>query len=141
MTVTDDRELKRILQESRTVASVGVSSSRDKPGYWIFHYLKGHGYRMIPVNPTASEIQGLKSFPDLPSLPLRPDVVQIFRKSADVPPIVEHAIQIRAKVVWMQKGIINEEAAARAEAAGLQVVMDRCMMETHQRLLGESFRI
>jgi len=137
MTINDDATLTQILKTVRTVATVGVSSSEDKPSYAIFSYLKAHGYNMIPVNPTAAMIQGGKSYPDLLAIPGKVDVVQVFRKSEDVPPIVEQAIQIGAKVVWMQEGVINEAAASRAQAAGLQVVMDRCMRETHRRLLGE----
>ena len=135
MTINNDNELKQILRTMKTVASVGVSSSEEKPSYWIFNYLKEHGYQMIPVNPTASEILGAKVYPDLASIPQKIDVVQVFRRPEDVPPVVEQAIRIGAKIVWMQKGIVNEDAAQKAEAAGLKVVMNRCMMETHQRLL------
>ncbi len=141
MTINDDNELRQILKTIRTVASVGVSSSEEKPSYWIFNYLKEHGYQMIPVNPTASEILGQKTYPDLASIPQKIEVVQVFRKPEDVPPVVEQAIKVGAKIVWMQKGIINEEAARNAESAGLKVVMNRCMMETHQRLLGDKFKI
>jgi predicted CoA-binding protein len=133
--INNDNELKQILKTIQTVASVGVSSSEEKPSYWIVNYLMEHGYQMIPVNPTASEILGVKAYPDLASIPQKIDVVQVFRKPEDVPPVVEQAIQIGAKIVWMQKGIANEDAARRAEAAGLKVVMNRCMMETHERLL------
>jgi predicted CoA-binding protein len=141
MTINDDNELRQILKTIRTVASVGVSSSEEKPSYWIFNYLKEHGYQMIPVNPTASEILGQKTYPDLVTIPKKIEVVQVFRKPEDVPPVVEQAIKVGAKIVWMQKGIINEEAARNAESAGLKVVMNRCMMETHQRLLGDKFKI
>jgi predicted CoA-binding protein len=141
MTINDADTLKQILKTVRVVASVGVSSNEEKPSYGIFGYLKAHGYQMIPVNPTAAEIQGSKVFPDLLSIPDKVDVVQVFRKPEDVPPVVEQAIQIGARVVWMQEGVINEAAAARAESAGLQVVMDRCMRETHRRLLGEAFHV
>ena len=137
--ITDDKDLKQILKTVKIVASVGVSSSDEKPSYWIFDYLKNHGYNMIPVNPTAAEIHGEKVYPDLASIPNKVDVVQVFRKSEDVPPVVEQAIKIGAKVVWMQEGIQNLDAARKAEAAGLQVVMNRCMMKTHQRLLGGLF--
>jgi predicted CoA-binding protein len=140
MTINDDRELKEILQTVKTVASVGVSSNDEKPSYWIFNYLKEHGYHMIPVNPTATEILGEKVYPDLASIPEKVDVALVFRKPEDVPPVVEVAIQIGAKVVWMQEGIVNEQAAQRAEAAGLKVVMNRCMMKTHQRLMGSPIR-
>jgi predicted CoA-binding protein len=141
MVINDDIELKQILTSIRTVASVGVSSNDEKPSYWIFNYLKEHGYRMIPVNPTATEILGQKVYPDLASIPEKVDVVQVFRKPEDVPPVVEQAIKIGAKIVWMQEEVINEEAAQKAEAAGLRVVMNRCMMKTHQRLLGERFHL
>ena len=136
MPINDDRELKAILQTARTVACVGVSSNEEKPSYFIFQYLKEHGYQMIPVNPTATEILGQKVYADLASIPAKVDVVQVFRKPEDVQPVVEAAIQIGAKVVWMQEGIVNEQAAQMAEAAGLKVVMNRCMMKTHQRLMG-----
>jgi uncharacterized protein len=137
MAITEDRELREILTKTKKVASVGVSSSAEKPSYGIFAYLKAHGYIMIPVNPTAPAIQGEKAYADLLSIPGKIDVVQIFRKAEDVPPVIEQAIKIGAKVVWMQAGIINEEGAKQAEAAGLRVVMDRCMMKTHQRLIGK----
>jgi len=135
MTINNDNELKQILETIRTVASVGVSSKEEKPSFGIFYYLMQHGYQMIPVNPTAAEILGLKTFPDLVAIPQKVDVVQVFRKPEDVPSVVEDAIRIGAKIVWMQKGIVNEDAARVAEASGLKVVMNRCMMETHQRLL------
>ena len=141
MPINDDGELKRILTTIKRVASVGVSSSPEKPSYGIFEYLKGHGYEMIPVNPSTPEIQGLRTFPDLISIPGKIDVVQVFRKPEDGPPVVDQAIAIGAKIVWMQEGVINEEAARRAEAAGLRVVMNRCMRETHRRLLGTQFHL
>ncbi|MEW5938025.1 MAG: CoA-binding protein [Chloroflexota bacterium] len=141
MTISDDRELKEILKTVKTVASVGVSSNDEKPSYWIFHYLMQQGYKMIPVNPAATEILGLKVYADLASIPDKVDVVQVFRKPEDVPPVVEAAIQIGAKVVWMQEGIVNEQAAQKAEEAGLKVVMNRCMMKTHQRLMSGPFAV
>jgi predicted CoA-binding protein len=136
MPIESDNELREILKSVRTVASVGVSSNPDKPSYGIFEYLAEVGYHMIPVNPTVSEILGRRTYPDVPSIPAKIDVVQVFRRPEDVPPVVEQAIQAGARVVWMQEGVVNKEAAARAEKAGLKVVMDRCMMKTHQRLLG-----
>ena len=134
--MNDDRMMKEILSSARTVASVGLSSNPDKESYGVAAYLKQHGYRVIPINPAADEILGEKSYPDLASVPEKIDVVQVFRKPEDVPPVVEQAIKAGAKVVWMQEGVVNEEAAARAEKAGLKVVMDRCMRETHRRLFG-----
>ena len=132
-----DQMMKDILLSTRTIASVGLSSNPGKESYGIVQYLKSQGYRVIPVNPTAEEILGEKSYPDLESIPEKIDVVQVFRKPEDVPPVVESAIKVGAKTVWMQEGIINEEAAQKAREAGLQVVMDACMRATHRRLIGE----
>jgi len=134
--MNSDKVMKEILLSARTVASVGLSSNPEKESYAIVSYLKEQGYQILPVNPTATEILGQKAYPDLESIPGKVDVVQVFRKSEDVPPVVESAIRIGAKVVWMQVGIVNEAAAARARAQGLQVVMDACMRVTHRRLIG-----
>ena len=128
-----DEMMKEILDSTETIASVGLSGNEEKVSHWVAVYLQGQGFRVIPVNPTTDKILGEKSYPDLVSIPGKIDVVQIFRRSEDVPPIVEDAIKIGAKVIWME-GIVNEEAAARAREAGLQVVMDACMRATHQRL-------
>src|SRR5574340_1170193 len=127
MTIEDDKQLLEILTHAGKVASVGVSSNPEKVSYEVFAYLLEHGFDMIPVNPTATEILGRKSYPDLPSIPDKVDIVQVFRKPEDVPAVVEQAIQIGARVVWMQEEVINAEAARTAEARGLQVVMNRCM--------------
>lgn len=131
-----DHVLREILQSAKTIAVVGLSSSQEKESYRIASYLREQGYRVIPVNPTAPEIMGEISYPDLQSVPEKIDVVQVFRKSEDVPPIVDDAIQAGAKVVWMQEGIVHEEAAQKALEAGLQVVMDACMRSSHRRLIG-----
>ena len=133
----NDELMRQILTNSKTVASVGLSSNPAKESYGIVNYLVGQGYDMIPVNPGASEILGAKAYPDLLSIPRPVDVVQVFRPSADVPPVVDQAIQIGAKVVWMQLGIYNAQAAEKARAAGLLVVMDHCMREEHKRLIGQ----
>lgn len=130
----NDIELKRILESTRTIASVGLSSNPTKESFGVGSYLIEHGFNLIPVNPTAPEILGRKAYPDLLSIPQKVEVVQVFRPAEDVPPIVEQAIQIGAKVVWMQLGIINHEAARTAQDAGLQVVMDHCMRVEHRRL-------
>jgi predicted CoA-binding protein len=134
--MNSDQTLKEILQSAKTIASVGVSSDPAKESHEAAQYLKDQGYRLIPVNPTADEILGEKSYPDLESVPERIDVVQVFRKPEDVPPVVESAIKVGAKTVWMQEGIVNEQAAQTARQAGLQVVMDACMRKTHKRLIG-----
>ena len=131
----NDEHIRRILETAKTIATVGFSASPEKPSHRVPKYLMQHGYRVIPVNPTATEILGQKAYPSLLSVPEKVDVVEIFRPSADVPPIVEQAIKLGAAVVWMQEGIVNHEAAAKAEAAGLQVVMDRCMKKEHRRLI------
>ena len=137
MTIENDLELREILATAKTIACVGVSSNPEKYSYSVFHYLREQGYRMFPVNPNASEILGQKSYPDLASIPEKVDVVQVFRRPEDVPPVVEAAIQIVARVIWMQEGIAHEAAAAKAEAAGLKVVMNRCMMKERGRLISD----
>jgi len=134
--MNSDKTMKDILLGTKTIASVGLSSNAEKESYWIVSYLKEQGYRVIPVNPTATEILGEKAYPDLGSVPEKIDVVQVFRRSEDVPPIVDDAIRVGAKVVWMQEGIVNQDAAQKARQAGLQVVMDACMRATHRRLIG-----
>lgn len=132
----NDSDIKRILQTTRTIATVGLSPKPDRPSHTVAAYLLQHGYHVIPVNPTIDEVLGQKAYPDLLAIPEKVDVVQIFRLPQDVPPIVEQAIQIGAKVVWMQEGIVSEEGAALARAAGLEVVMDSCMRVQHRRLIG-----
>jgi predicted CoA-binding protein len=127
-------DIEEILRDSRVVAIVGASPKEDRPSYRVFSYLKSQGYDVIPVNPACLEVLGEMSYPDLLSLPRPVDVVDIFRRSEDVSPIVEQAIQIKAKVVWMQEGIVNETAAQRARQAGLKVVMDHCIRKEHLRL-------
>ena len=117
--MNSDKEMKEILLSVKTIASVGLSSSDEKESYWIVSYLKEQGYRIIPVNPKATEILGEKVYASLSDIPDRVDVVQVFRKSEDVLPVVDEAIKIGAKVVWMQEGIVNEEAAKKAREAGL----------------------
>ncbi|HAZ32048.1 MAG TPA: CoA-binding protein [Dehalococcoidia bacterium] len=126
---------EEILNSSKTIAVVGLSPRRERPSFAVASYLKEQGFRIIPVNPTAAEILGERSYPDLSSIPGRVDVVDIFRRSEEVLPIVEEAIKIGAKSVWMQEGVINEEAAGRAREAGLLVVMDKCMLKEHRRLV------
>ena len=132
--MNDDEMMKEILSSAKTIASVGLSANEEKVSHWIGVYLQGAGYRVIPVNPTVKRFLNETSYPDLESIPEKIDVVQIFRRAEDVPPIVESAIKIGAKVIWMQEGIVNEEAAQRAREAGLQVVMDACMRVSHRRL-------
>jgi predicted CoA-binding protein len=127
----------KILKSFRNVAMVGVSDNPEKPSNIVFKYLTLHGYNVIPVNPTTEMVCGKKCYPSLSAIPIKIEVVDIFRKSEDVPPIVDEAIKIGAKAVWMQEGIVNEAAAKKAEDAGLLVVMDRCMRKEHMRLSEE----
>ena len=126
-----------ILREYRTVAVVGLSSRPDRPSNQVASYLKEHGYRIIPVNPGEEEVLGERCYPDLVSVLEPVEVVDIFRRSEDVPPVVEEAIRVGAKAVWMQEGIVNQEAAKKAREAGLMVVMDKCMLKEHARLRRE----
>ena len=128
-----EADIRSILEESKTVAVVGLSPREERDSHRVAKYLQSQGYRIIPVNPNADEILGERSYPDLASIPEPIDVVDVFRGSEAVPEIVEEAIQVGAKTVWMQQGVIHEEAAARAREAGLRVVMDRCMMVEHRR--------
>ena len=130
----DIDEIQKIFEDNAVIAVVGLSPNPNRPSNRVGGYLKGNSYTIIPVNPTAETILDEKSYPDLSSIPLGVDVVDIFRKSEDVLPVVEEAIKIGAKVIWMQQGIENEEAAELAKQAGLQVVMNRCMMKEHQRI-------
>jgi predicted CoA-binding protein len=135
--MNNDQMMKEILLSAKTIASVGLSSNPEKESFWIVKYLQDQGYRIIPVNPTVDEILGEKAYPDLESVPEKIDVVQVFRKPEDVPPVVDSAIQVGARAIWMQEGIVHKAAAQKAREAGLQVVMDACMRVTHRRLIGE----
>jgi predicted CoA-binding protein len=126
--------ISEILHTARTIAVVGLSGKRYRPSYGVAEYMKKAGYRIIPVNPHETEILGEKCYPDLDSVPEPVDIVDIFRRSEFVPDVVEAAIRKGAKAVWMQEGVVHESAAARAESAGLAVVMDRCILKDHRRL-------
>ncbi|MFB0534940.1 MAG: CoA-binding protein [Anaerolineae bacterium] len=128
-----ETNIKSILEQSKTVAVVGLSPREERDSHRVAKYLQSQGYRIIPVNPNADEILGERSYPDLASVPEPIDVVDVFRRSEAMPEIVEEAIKVGAKTVWMQEGVIHKEAAARAREAGLQVVMDRCMFKEHRR--------
>ncbi len=132
----DIATLRRILKENRVIAVVGLSADWFRPSYFAAKYMQEHGYRVIPVNPKYPEILGEKSYPSLKAIPEKVDIVDCFRRSADIGPIAEDAIAIGARVLWQQIGVVNEAAAARAEAAGLNTVMDRCVKIEHGRLFG-----
>jgi predicted CoA-binding protein len=131
-----DQEIKDILRNVKTIAVIGISPKEDRPSYIVASYLKSKGYRVIPVRPDGEEILGEKVYHRLSEIPkeISVDVVDIFRKSEEVPPIVEEAIQHGIKVVWMQEGVIHKEAGEKAEKAGSKVIMDRCIKKEYQRL-------
>jgi len=126
--------IPELLRASRTIAVVGLSSRRTRPSYGVSEYMQSEGYQIIPVNPQETEVLGEKAYPDLASVPVPIDIVDIFRRSEFVPEIVEAAIRKRAKAIWMQEGVIHEAAARRATEAGLSVIMDRCILKDHRRL-------
>jgi hypothetical protein len=128
-----DALIDRLLAKTKTIAVVGLSSRPGRAGYYVPAYLQNVGYRIIPVNPTLDSALGEKAYPNLAAVPEPVDLVLLFRRSQDVPPHVTEAIAVRAGAVWMQSGIAHEAAAAAARAAGLDVVMDRCMMVEHRR--------
>jgi predicted CoA-binding protein len=127
--------IRRILNDSKTIAVVGLSPKPQRPSHQVACYLMEAGYTIIPVNPGQDSILGLPCYPDLRAIPTQVDMVDIFRRPEAVLPIVEDAIAIGAKFIWMQEGIVNEQAAAKAETAGLLVVMDRCTKIDHMNLL------
>ena len=132
----DINTLRRILKTTKTIAIVGLSANWWRPSYFAAKYLKEHGYHIIPVNPQYQEVLGEKCYPDLRAIPEKVDAVDCFRKSEEIPPLADDAIAIGAKVLWMQLGVRNAEARARAEAAGLEVVEDRCVKIEHGRFFG-----
>jgi predicted CoA-binding protein len=123
-----------ILGGARTIAVVGLSARRFRPSFGVAEYLQRAGYRIIPVNPNIAEVLGEKSYPSLDEIPEPVDIVDIFRRPEHVPEIVVSAIRKGVKTIWMQEGVVHEEAARRAESAGLTVVMDRCILKDHRRL-------
>ena len=132
----DNATVRRVLDSTRTIAMVGLSGNWYRPSYFAAKYLLDRGYRVIPVNPNYEEILRQKVYPDLQSIPEPVDVVDLFQRAEAVPQYVQPAIDIGAKVLWLQLGIVNDEAAAQASAAGLTVIQDRCMKIEYARLFG-----
>ncbi len=126
---------ENLLRTCKTIAVVGLSSSRWRPSYGVSEYMQASGYRIIPVNPKETEVLGEKAWATLEEIPEPVDLVNVFRQARFVPEIVEAAIRIGAKGVWMQEGVVHEEAAAKARAAGIEVVMDRCILKEHRKML------
>lgn len=132
----DDDKIRRILRHSKTIAVVGLSAQWHRPSFFAAKYLQEHGYRVVPVNPQYDEVLGEKCFKSLRDIPFPVDVVDCFRKSAEIPALAEEAVAMKAKVLWMQLGVESAAARAKAEAAGLAVVENRCMKIEHGRFFG-----
>lgn len=132
----DSEKTRRILSRSKTIAVVGLSAQWHRPSYFAAKYMQEHGYRVIPVNPGYDEILGEKCYKSLRDIPEKVDIVDCFRKSAEIPAIAEDAVAIGAKVLWMQLGVENAEARRKAESAGLEVVENRCVKIEHGRFFG-----
>ncbi|PJA29426.1 MAG: CoA-binding protein [candidate division Zixibacteria bacterium CG_4_9_14_3_um_filter_46_8] len=130
-----DAQITELLSRCKRIAVVGLSPKSDRPSYRVASYLIEKEYEIIPVNPGFPEILGVKSYPDLKSIPGEIDIVDVFRNPDTVMPIVDEAIEIRVPAIWFQEGVINESAAQKAIDSGLQVIMDRCILKEHNRLL------
>lgn len=133
--LTKDEELKQLLTESKTIAVVGASPKPWRDSGEIALFLVRKGYKVFPVNPKYKEVLGMKCYPDLKSIPEKIDIVDIFRNPDEVEPVIDEAIAVGAKAVWMQLGVVNESAALKAEKGGLKVVMDRCIAVEHRALM------
>jgi hypothetical protein len=133
---TDISTLRRILGTCRTIAVVGLSANWYRPSYFAAKYMQDHGYTVIPVNPAYPEVLGQKCYPTLADIPVKVDMVDCFRRAEEIPALADESIAIGARVLWMQLGIVNEDAKRTALAAGLEVVMDRCVKIEHARLFG-----
>jgi uncharacterized protein len=126
--------IHEMLRTAKTIAVIGLSPDESKPSHYVSAYMQQHGYQLYPINPSITEVLGEKSYPSLSALPIKPDIVDVFRLPNAIPAIVEEMITLGLCNLWVQQGIINTEAAAHAEANGIRVVMDRCIMVEHRRL-------
>ena len=133
--MTNDADMIEMLRAASTIAVVGLSAKRLRPSFGVAAYLQQHGYRIIPVNPAETEVLGEKAYATLAEVPYKIDIVDVFRRSEAVPEIVAEAIQLGIPYLWLQEDVIHEAAAAQARDAGLKVVMDRCILKEHRRLL------
>ena len=134
--VDDIHGIRNILTKNKVLAVVGLSANKSRPSFFAAKYMQDHGYRVIPVNPRYEEILGERCYPDLESIPVPVDIVDVFQRPDRVMPTVQSAIDIKAKVLWLQLGVVNNEAVVLAEGAGLEVVMDRCVKIEYARLFG-----
>ena len=133
--MTNDADMIEMLRAARTIAVVGLSSKRMRPSYGVAAYMQQHGYRIIPVNPAETEVLGEKAYPTLGEVPEKIDIVDVFRRSEAVPEVVDEAVRLGIPYLWLQEDVIHEIAAERARTAGIKVVMDRCILKEHRRLL------
>ena len=127
-----DADLIHELLNARSIAVVGLSADESKPSHYVSRYMQDHGYRILPVNPALESVLGEQSYPSLADLPLRPDLVNVFRLPRFIPAIVDEMIALHLPALWLQQGIVHAEAAARAQVQGIRVVMDRCLMVEHR---------
>ena len=131
MSGTDADRITKLLQSARTIAVVGLTDTPTRPSYGVSHYMQSQGYRIIPVNPNIKQWEEEKAYPSLLDVPVKLDIVNVFRRNDGVPEVVEHAIRINAPVIWMQEGVIHQKAAEKARRAGIFVVMDKCILKEH----------
>ena len=138
----EDRELRALLGDVRTIAVVGLSSRPGRPSFEVASYLADHGYRIVPVNPNEREVLGQRAYPSLLDIPadVTVEVVDVFRRASETPDVARQAVAIGAKVLWLQEGIVSDEAAAIASAGGLDVIMGVCIKRVRERLMGEAPR-
>ena len=132
---TNDADMIEMLREGKTIAVVGLSSKRLRPSHGVSAYMQEHGYRIVPVNPAETEVLGEKAFTTLGEVPFPVDIVNVFRQPEFVPEIVDEALRLGVKYLWLQEDVVHEAAAAKARAAGVKVVMDRCILKEHRRLM------
>jgi len=133
--MTNDADMIEMLREGRTIAVVGLSGKRLRPSYGVAAYMQQHGYRIIPVNPAETEVLGEKAYATLAEVPVKIDIVDVFRRPEAVPELVEEAVQLGVPYLWLQEDVVHEGAADRAREAGMKVVMDRCILKEHRRLM------
>jgi predicted CoA-binding protein len=131
-----DNQITDLLRQAKTIAIVGLSSNPKRASFGVSRFLQRQGYRIIPVNPNETEVLGERAYPSVKDVPDQIDIIDIFRRPAAVPEVVDEALQKGARCIWMQEGVVNHEAAKKAEASGIPVVMDRCILKEMARLLG-----
>ena len=131
MSTTEADRITRLLQTAKTIAVVGLTDTPTRPSYGVSHYMQSQGYRIVPVNPNIRQWEGEKAYPSLLNVPEKIDIVNVFRRPDAVPEVVDQAIQIHAPVIWMQEGVVHQEAAEKARQAGIFVIMDRCILKEH----------